>query len=382
MRVLHLGKYYPPVPGGMEYFLRDLLHALKARGIEVAALVHSSHRATAPHNPIPIYQAPVLGKLLYTPLSPSFPRWLHRAIRDFQPQLLHLHLPNPSAFAALFFPRARALPWVIHWHSDVVPSAIDRRLALAYRLYKPLEQRVLAQSQRIIVSSPDYLDASIPLKPWRSRCRVIPLGIDPQRLSQPSPANRSWAEGLWGTGALRVLSIGRLTYYKGHEVLLEAVARLAGVRVVLAGAGEQRRKLAQQVQRLGLGHSVQLCGAVSESQRSALLASCQVLCLPSLERTEAFGLVLLEAMAFGKPVVASQISGSGVGWVVRRGEHGLLVPQNQPSALAKALASLRDQPALCQNLGAQGARALQREFQIASPAKQVKALYQEVLHGQ
>ncbi len=381
MRVLHLGKYYPPVPGGMEYFLRDLLHALTARGIEVAALVHSSHRETAPHNPIPLYQAPVLGKLLYTPLSPSFPRWLHRAIRNFRPQLLHLHLPNPSAFAALFSPLARALPWVVHWHSDVVPSGIDRRLALAYRFYKPLEERVLARSRRIIASSPDYLDASVPLQPWRNRCRMIPLGLDPQRLPEPSSADRNWAEGLWGRGHLRVLSIGRLTYYKGHAVLLEAAAQLAGVRVVLAGGGEQRRKLARQVQRLGLGRRVQLCGTVSESQRSALLSSCQVLCLPSLERTEAFGLVLLEAMAFGKPVVASQISGSGVGWVVRQGGHGLLVPPNQPNDLAQAIAMLRDQPALRQKLGAQGARALQQVFQIRSTAKQVKTLYQEILHG-
>ncbi len=95
-----------------------------------------------------IYRAPCYGRLLYAPISPTFPFWLARAIREFQPDLLHLHLPNTSAFWALLVPAARRLPWVIHWHADVVASTIDRRLALAYRLYRPFEQRLLAASRR------------------------------------------------------------------------------------------------------------------------------------------------------------------------------------------------------------------------------------------
>ena len=151
MRILHVGKFFPPVAGGIEYFLADLLTAQQALGIEAAALVHHlgpgwrfrpAEAATAPL----IYRAPCWGRLFYVPLSPAFPLWLDRAIRDFAPDLLHLHLPNTSAFSVLPLPRARRLPWVVHWHADVVASVIDRRLALAYHLYRPLEQRLLRRA--------------------------------------------------------------------------------------------------------------------------------------------------------------------------------------------------------------------------------------------
>ncbi|MCC9002203.1 MAG: glycosyltransferase, partial [Candidatus Competibacter sp.] len=144
MRVLHVGKYYPPFAGGMEHFLADLLPALQAQGVTSAALVHHERPGRrgqwpASVDPLPIYRAPCFGRLLYAPLSPAFPFWLNRILCEFRPDLLHLHLPNTSAFWVMASTAARRLPWVVHWHADVVASLIDRRLALAYRLYRPLE---------------------------------------------------------------------------------------------------------------------------------------------------------------------------------------------------------------------------------------------------
>ena len=196
MRVLHIGKYYPPFAGGIEHFLADLLPALTQRGIASAAVVHDEQRGRPGQAPDPsdspaIYRAPCHGQLLYAPLSPAFPAWLRRAIREFRPDLLHLHMPNTSAFWALMMPSARKLPWIVHWHADVVASTIDRRLALAYQFYRPLEQRLLAASKAIIATSAPYLDASAALRPWRERCRVIPLGLDPSRFPAPDPAARA-----------------------------------------------------------------------------------------------------------------------------------------------------------------------------------------------
>lgn len=389
MRVLHVGKFFPPVAGGIEYFLADLLTAQQALGIDAAALVHHLgpgwrfRAANAPAGSPSIYRAPCWGSLFYVPLSPAFPLWLDRAIRDFAPDLLHLHLPNTSAFAALPLPRARRLPWVVHWHADVVASAIDRRLALAYLLYRPLEQRLLRRAEAIIATSPPYLAASQALRPWRDRCVTIPLGLDRARLPAPDPASLTWAEECWGRGGarLRLLCIGRLTYYKGQGVLIEAVARLPGVQVILVGAGEQGARLAGQIARLGLGERVQLAGFVPDAEVAALLASCDLLCLPSLERTEAFGLVLLEAMRFAKPVVVSDIAGSGAPWLVNLAQNGLLVVPGDPADLARVIAELDADPRRRQGLGLAGARSLEREFGIGPVAVAIQDLYTRVLAG-
>ncbi len=390
MRVLHLGKYYPPFAGGMENFLADLLPALQIQGVAAAAIVHDEQpfrRSPPPDpaDPLPIYRVPCHGRLLYAPISPTFPLWLNRAIREFQPDLLHLHLPNTSAFWALALPAARRLPWVIHWQSDVVASTIDRRLALAYRLYRPLEQRLLAASQSIIATSPPYLDASAALAPWRDRCRIIPLGLDPARIPAPDPAARHRAEVLWGETvsrggrAFRILAVGRLTYYKGHETLIRAAAGLPGSRVLIVGTGERRKPLDRLIQSLALNGRISLPGFQPEADLNALLASCDVLCLPSLERTEAFGLVLLEAMRFGKPVLVSDIAGSGTGWVVRQAGHGALVPPGDPLALAAALRALQADPARRAKLGLAGLTALREQFGIGPVATAVIETYRQVL---
>ena len=384
MRVLHVGKFYPPYAGGMEHFLADLLPAQQALGIQAAALVH--HHGPGWRSEVPpageagpwVYCAPCLGRMLYVPLSPSFPWWLDKVIRDFDPDLLHLHLPNTSAFAALLLPRARRLPWVVHWHADVVASAIDRRLALAYGLYRPFEQGLLKRSRAVIVTSPPYLEASQALAPWRKRCAVIPLGLDPLRLPPPDAASRDWAQRVWGPTGLRVLTIGRLTYYKGQEVLIRAAASLPDVRVLIVGQGEHSQRLGNLITSLGLADLVSLTGFATEGEVAALLASCDLFCLPSLERTEAFGLVLLEAMRYGKPVVVSDIPGSGAPWVVQAAGNGRLFPPGDAPSLARTITLLQADPQARQRLGQAGAQALQRLFGISPVARALLDLYEAV----
>lgn len=380
MRVLHVGKYYPPFAGGMELFLADLLHALRDEGIEVAALVHHERPGgrgvrPAPWDAVAVFRAPCYGRLLYAPLSPAFPFWLNRAIREFRPDLLHLHLPNTSAFAALILPAARRIPWVIHWHADVVASDIDRRLALAYRLYRPFEQRLLAASRMVIATSAPYLQSSRALAPWRGRCRVVPLGLDPGRIPDPDASAAAKAEDLWGPSGFRVLAIGRLTYYKGHETLVRAATQLHRSRILIVGRGDRRAQLAALVHALGLAERVGLPGFQPDPVLNALLASCDLLCLPSLERTEAFGLVLIEAMRFGKPVVVSDIPGSGAGWVVREAGHGLLAPPGDPERLAAVLHALQLDPTRRHRLGQSGRIALSERFDITQVARAVGGLY-------
>ncbi|WP_051328498.1 glycosyltransferase [Desulfatirhabdium butyrativorans] len=186
-RVLHIGKYYPPIAGGIENFLFDLLPALVGHRIEPALLVHEDRKAPYPpgtFDGIPAFCAPAYGTLLYAPVSPRFPQCLQQAIVRFRPDLLHIHVPNTSAFWALLLPAARRLPWIVHWHADVVASEVDRRMAQAYHLYKLIESCLLARSWRIVTTSHAYLHSSPTLSPWREKCRVIPLGLDPSAAGQ------------------------------------------------------------------------------------------------------------------------------------------------------------------------------------------------------
>ena len=359
----------------------DLLPALHQYGdVRCAALVHGHQDRTGLREEwqgVPVYRAPCFGRALYAPLSPTFPRWLERAIDEFKPDLLHIHMPNTSAFWCLFNRRAKSLPWLIHWHADVVASKLDRRLALAYSVYRPFEQRLLARSHRIITTSPPYLAASSALASWRDRCWIIPLGLHPI-CPQPSAKGLQRAESLWQQNALRLLCVGRLTYYKGHEVLIEALASSPQACLLIAGGGELKTLLEKRIYALGLESRVRLLGYVEPALLNALLASCDVFCLPSLERTEAFGVAVLEAMRCGKPVIASDIPGSGTGWLVQSSQAGLTVPPAQPEALAQAIQLLANNASQRENFAENGRRAFAERFTIEQAARQMLLLYEQI----
>lgn len=373
MRILHIGKYYPPVPGGMERYLGDLIAAQRAAGIHAAALVHGEPGRRHADDPAWLMRCPVWGRCLFAPVSPSFPFWLARAITRHRPDLLHIHMPNPSAFWALLLPAARRIGWVVHWHADVETGRFPWSMRLAYILYRVFERAMLERAALIVVTSRNYLESSRPLRPWRDKCRVVPLGVDPTRLPDVPPAE---TRGLWrGQQTLRVLAIGRLTYYKGFDTLIRAVARNADAELVLVGEGEERRALERVWQEEGASDRIRLAGPLEDADCRRLLASCDVLCLPSRERTEAFGVVLMEAMRYGKPVLASDLRDSGVAWVVKDGDNGLLVSVDDVPAWMRALRTLQQDPACRTTLGEAGRRRYWREFDIARGARRLARLY-------
>ena len=376
-RVLHIGKFYPPFAGGIENFMGDLLPALDTLGIHTGAVVHAHTRK--PEHPRTTHQSiwrvPCWGNLLYTPISPAFPLWLSRAIRDFQPNILHLHMPNVSAFWTMAIPAARRIPWIIHWHSDVVSSTFDRRLAVAYKFYRPFEQMLLSRCSTVVATSPPYLATSPALRRWQNKSQIIPLGLDPARLPEPDNTLRAWAAKMWGKTDFKILAVGRLTYYKGHEILIKAMQGMKGAKLLIIGQGEQHDTLQKQISSQGVADIVSLSGPQPLNELMALIATCDCLCLPSIERTEAFGLVLLEAMRFGKPLVVSDIPGSGTGWVVEHDKNGLLVPPGKSDSLAAALSTMRNTPEARSRMGHTGLKRFKESFHINSVAEKTRDLY-------
>ena len=382
MKILHVGKYFPPYAGGMETYLRDLMAAQARQGLDTAALVHQSdigfnsqHELyQAGEQQLSVTRAAVWARFLFTPISLAFPWLLNRLIKQQKPDILHLHMPNVSVFWALLLPSARKTPWVVHWHADVLASEHSFGLRLFYRLYRPFEGAILSRSKAIIVTSPPYLEFSVPLRPYREKCHVIPLGLDRRNLSEAGSNTLSKDKD----APLRVLAVGRLAYYKGFEYLIRAVADCDNVEIHLVGKGEQESHLKFVTQQLKLQDRVNFYGYLSEAQLAKQFRACDCLCLPSIERTEAFGMVLLEAMYHGKASVVSNVTGSGMGWVVDDQITGLHVRPQDVVSLRNRLVFLQKNRDKLLTLGLSGRRKFDEQYRIEHATSLTSRVYQGI----
>jgi len=382
MRVMHIGKFFAPFAGGIENFMLDLVRACASRDVEQAALVHESpgdegrNAGGAEHGLVALRRVPVLGQFVYAPVAPRFRVELEAMLADFRPDLLHVHAPNASAFWLLASRRARRLPWVVHWHSDVVGPGLDTRLKLLYPGYKPFEHALLRRADVVIATSPPYLDSSRALARWRHKCRLIPLGLDPARVESDSadPRDDDWHGG----ARLRLLALGRLTRYKGMEVLVRAAQDVPGVSVNIVGDGAERRRLERLIPDSSAAR-IRVLGPVDDSVRNRLLAGCDVLCLPSLNRAEAFGMALLEAMASGKPTIATRVPGSGMDWVVEEGRTGWLVDPGDVDALGRLIQSMISQRSRLADYGVEARRRFEKRFRIDAVADEIVEVYRDAI---
>ena len=379
--MLHLGKYFPPANGGMESYLADLVAAQRQQGLDACVLVHGTPLAT---DPPWVVRVPVQAQLLYAPIAVGYRAALANAIRVFKPDVLHLHMPNNSVFWALTLEAAKDLPWVIHWHSDVLFTRPQLGLRLAHFFYRRCEQAVLARSMRVVATSKPYLQASSSLQPWRQKCDVVTLGLTPREKNAAS-AEPQRLEHQWTAGRLRVLSLGRLAHYKGFDTLVRAFSGVVGADLLIAGGGEQQDALERLIKqhaasdKNGATPTVRLLGAVSQNEKNALLASCDVFALASNERTEAFGLVLLEAMAHGKPCLVSDLPGSGMPWVVSTSHAGALVPVDDVPAWRDAIQAAVKQPQQRQIWGEAGREAFNSRFTADASARALLPVYRAAL---
>jgi glycosyltransferase involved in cell wall biosynthesis len=387
LKILHIGKYFPPYTGGMETYLRDTMTSLSRHRILNLALVHQSTTGFKSRDEIyesdgqslPITRAAVWARFLFTPISPTFPWLLNRLIKQTEPDILHIHMPNVSAFWALISPRARRIPWVIQWHADVLASDHNRGLRLFYTLYRPFERAMLKQAKIIVASSPPYMESSQPLQEFRKKCVVIPLGLDPSNFPDPAVSTESAPKGKELASRLQVLAVGRLTYYKGFEYLIRAAAKLEDIQVQLIGTGDQEMALKKLAKELGAEEKIIFHGHLPGDELARHFDRCDCVCLPSIERTEAFGLVLLEAMYFGKATIASDVPGSGMGWIVDHGVTGLKTSPGSVGELASALGYLQINRDKIDALGENGRNKFDRNFHIDRSTRDIARLYSRLL---
>lgn len=362
-----MGKYYPPYMGGIETHLQALSREL-AKAVDLRVIVSNNQSRTAREVPdgVNLLRVATPMTLFSTPLCPA----MVSAIRNASAEVIHIHLPNPTAVMAYLASGHRGKA-IFTYHSDTVKQKV---LGL---LFQPLLDAALRRASAVIATSPNYLATSPVLATVRDRCHVIPYGIDLTQFEHSDPAvvgqiRRQYGERL-------VISVGRLVYYKGFEYLIRAMKQVNG-KLLIVGDGPLRADLERLASELGIAEKIGFLGEVQNERVIPYYHAAQIFALASVARSEAFGIVQIEAMASGLPVVNTALD-SGVPFVSLDGQTGLTVPPADPDAMAAALNRLLDDADLRRAFGSAGIRRAQQEFSLDTMVGRTLELYRSVMRA-
>jgi rhamnosyl/mannosyltransferase len=377
MRIVHVYKDYYPVLGGIENHVRALAQAFSQLGHEVTVLTTSRDRSAGEEwdGAVRVVKTSRWLHLASTPISPRL--FLQAGRLGVAADIVHLHYPYPPGEVAVLSRSTRGAT-VVTYHSDIVGQRLVKRF------YEPVALRLLQRADRVIATSPPYRDTSPLLKQLTKNSCVIPLGVDCRRFANP-PAERLDAFRRKMLTALKVdqlplllLSVGRLRYYKGLETLVEALKAVPEACLVIAGSGPQEGALRSLAQTVGIAARIWFAGTLSDEDLVCAYHACDLFILPSHLRAEAFGTVLLEAMACRLPCITTEI-GTGTSWVVQHRQTGLVVPPDDSAALAAAIREIAADPAGARALGLAGQQRVHDSFTQERMVRSILDLYQAVV---
>jgi rhamnosyl/mannosyltransferase len=350
--------------GGIETHLQALCGQLRD-AVDLGVVVASDNRQGSEDlvDGVRVSRVATMATLASTPICQG----MGPKIRSAQADIVHIHLPNPLAVMS-YLASGHQGRLVVTYHSDTV------RQKLLGALFEPFLHAALRRSSAIIATSPDYLRTSPVLARHRDRCHVIPYGIALDQFERcDTDAVHKLKEQY---GERLILSTGRLVYYKGFEHLISAMAQVRG-RLLIIGDGPLRAKLEQMINSLGLSEKVTLVGQIPNHQIVPFYHAVDLFALASVERSEAFGIVQIEAMAAGIPVVNTALD-SGVPFVSLHDQTGLTVPPGNPAALAAAINRLLDDQSLRRSLGAAARQRARQLFTLQAMVSRTLDLYERV----
>lgn len=390
-RILQVNKFYYPYVGGIEQVVCQVAEGLAGQSkMSVLACSEGRNYQDEIINGVRVVRVPSLIKLGNLPVPFGLTATLRRLSK--KQDIIHLHMPFPFGDLACLLSGFRG-KIVLWWHSDVV-----RQKKMMF-FYKPLMMRMLRRADAIVVATKGHIEGSAYLKPFREKCVVIPFGVDKEieeqadeyfkengaarrkeeKGSESKEAESRDADGQPQEKPLRFLFVGRLVYYKGCDVLImafaKAFAKIKDAELVMVGSGvleEECRKLAKKLQMQG---RITFLGEVSEHELYKQFAACDVLVLPSVARSEAFGLVQIEAMAFGKPVINTKLP-SGVPYVSLDKVTGLTVPPGDVGALAGAMQWMMEHKEEREKMGERARKRMKEEYQMETMLGRLKEFYE------
>ena len=327
MKILQLGKFYP-IRGGVEKVMFDLMLGLSIEGVEcdmLCAAYQEKGFTRVMSNKSKLMVVNTVREVAATMIAPSMVLKLKQIAKNYD--IIHVHHPDPMAAFALLCSGYKGKV-VLHWHSDILKQKS------LLKLYMPIQKWLINRADVIVGTTPVYVKESPYLQEVQHKVTYLPIGV----CHLESPIKQVMDLRRKYLGKHIVFSLGRLVPYKGFAYLIEAAKHLDdNYMVLIGGTGPLRDELQAQIEALGLQDRVKLLGYVSDVDLPAYFEACDLFCMSSVMKTEAFGIVQIEAMSCGKPVVATKIPESGVSWVNQDGVSGLNAEPCDAEDLAKCI---------------------------------------------
>lgn len=369
--VCHLSKFYKPYSGGIESVVADIAEGSYFCSASVVAADNAGLRPRETIKSVKIMRSKEYINIAKVSIAPGY---ILDVLRESDGKILHVHLPNPLATLALIIANICGKDLskiVVHWHSDIVKQ---RYLKL---LFWPFQSWLLSKAKKILVTSQAYLDSSIALSNYVDKCVVVPIGIS----SLCGEINTRLVQDLRDKylGKKIVFTLGRHVYYKGFNDLIAAANDVDDAIFLIGGSGPDTESYRSQIEELGLRDKIFLIGRVSDEDLPSFYAAADIFCLPSNEKSEAFGVVQLEAMSVGTPVISANIDGSGVPWVNTHMESGLTFEPHNIESLTNNINSLINDSVLRHDLSIGAKNRFEKYFTKEKSIEAIHDVYTEIL---
>lgn len=371
-KITHFGKYYLPDLGGVESVTVSLASGAARNGYSVTVVCFSKNREIKNELIANVKIKRSVIKKLFSGQPISFDYILKCILESRTSCLVHMHAPNFLALICSLFLPAR-VKLIVHWHSDVLNKGILGKILM------PLEFLLLRRANCIIATSQKYADSSKALRRFKNKIKIVPIGV--RDIPRDAENILFLAKQKVATTKKRViLSVGRLVPYKGFDALIRAAPLISeDTTIVIAGDGPERERLSKSVIENNVQDRVFLVGRLSEAELISVFKEASLFCLPSTYRAEAFGVVLVEAMAHGIPIVSCNIPGSGVSWVNKEGVSGINVPIGNAAEIANACNKILDDVELREKLSRGARNRYLKLFTEERSLDSILSIYRELL---
>lgn len=369
-KILHISKYYYPFSGGTEQIARDVVLALKGEYEQkIIAFNDGKEDEEDIIDGIDVTKCGCFAKIAAQSLSTSYEKQLNKVMKEFNPDIVVFHYPNPFVAALLLkeLKKTKA-KLVVYWHLDIV-----RQKYLKY-LFTPQNRRLLARADKVIATSPNYIEGSKWLQSVKDKCVVVPNCINVERMTIISDIEKRATDiRKENKDKIICVAVGRHTEYKGFTYLVQASKLLDDrFRIFITGKGELTERLHEEAKD---DNKITFTGRIDDVELKALVLASDIFCFPSITKNEAFGLALAEAMYYEKPTVTFTIPGSGVNYVSLNQVTGIEVENRNVEKYAEAMRTLAQNKELCQKYGKAGKERVENNFLSTQFCDNIKMLF-------